>query len=249
MGDAWMPGARRVRAAADGGQMKGGAPRVVWLTLGADPRRISARSAAERLSQLGRPPHLVWNPVTGEIVQLIPVVRAACSMTALTEADAELATQAADGYAAGPLAVPPSGGAADVHAEGRLCVQVGVVGCGGRPFTAGPLDGAEQLVRWLDSWGISRIWPAGRPPAIAASQPAARSRRLWARGGHFGVSQVPCCTACGPGAIDVARLTGEVSAAVPRQRGNGAVPRPGHAGPAAVGEVDGVLDGELARVG
>src|ERR1700728_4874231 len=41
VGDAWMPAAGYVRALDDGGQMKGGAPRVVWMTLGADPQQIS----------------------------------------------------------------------------------------------------------------------------------------------------------------------------------------------------------------
>src|ERR1700685_1911905 len=60
--DAWMPGIRYVRAAADGGPLKGGAPRVVWHVLGADPQLVSARSAAQRLDQGGYPSHLVWNP-------------------------------------------------------------------------------------------------------------------------------------------------------------------------------------------
>ena len=75
-----MPGADHVRGVTDGGQMKGGAPRVVWLTLGADPQLISAHAAAERLNQLGRPCHLVWNPLTGQTVQLIPIVRAALAL-------------------------------------------------------------------------------------------------------------------------------------------------------------------------
>ena len=82
--DAWMPGIRYVRAAADGGPLKGGAPRVVWHALGADPQRVSARSAAQRLDQDGHPSHLVWNPCNGEIVQLIPIVRAACPVTSST---------------------------------------------------------------------------------------------------------------------------------------------------------------------
>jgi hypothetical protein len=75
--DAWMPGAQRLPAAADGGCLKGGAPRAVWLVLHADPITVSARDAAERLIELGRPCHLVWNPLSGEVAQLIPVVRAA----------------------------------------------------------------------------------------------------------------------------------------------------------------------------
>src|SRR5712671_6187339 len=120
-----MPGAGCVRAVADGGPMKGGAPRVVWMTLGADPRLISAHSAAQRLNQAGRPCHLVWNPVTGETVQLIPIVRAGLALGVAGDIDHEGAAGAGgDAYATGPLAAKPNEGAADVHTEGRLCVQV-----------------------------------------------------------------------------------------------------------------------------
>ena len=60
-----MPGARCIRAETDGGQLGGGAPRVVWLTLGGDPGAISVWSAAQRLNQENRPCHLVWDPLTG----------------------------------------------------------------------------------------------------------------------------------------------------------------------------------------
>ena len=76
MTDAWMPAAERLSAAADGGCLKGGAPRVVWLVLHADPMTVSARAAAEHLIELGRPSHLVWNPLSGDVAQLIPAVRA-----------------------------------------------------------------------------------------------------------------------------------------------------------------------------
>lgn len=203
-----MPGARRVRAVADGGQMKGGAPRAVWLTLGADPQLISAQSAAERLNQLGRPCHLVWNPATGQTVQLIPIVRAGLALGVAGDVEHEGPAGVAGAYPTGPLASQPNDGAADVHTEGRLCVQVGVVGFGRAPFTCGPMTGVEAILDWLGSWRIERRWPAGRPASFGHAHTAPRSRRLWARGGHFGASQVPCCLAAGPGAIDVERLTG-----------------------------------------
>jgi hypothetical protein len=76
--DAWMPGTRCIRAETDGGKLGGGAPRVVWMTLGADPCLISVWSAAQRLNQENRPCHLVWDPQTGDIAQLLPIVRAGC---------------------------------------------------------------------------------------------------------------------------------------------------------------------------
>jgi hypothetical protein len=83
-----------------------------------------------------------------------------------------------------------------------------VVGFGWQPFTSDPVAGADAILDWLDSWRIPRSWPAGRPAPFSYAHTAARSRKLWACGGHFGASQVPCCLAAGPGAIDTDRLTG-----------------------------------------
>ena len=193
MAHAWMPGARRIRAETDGGPLKGGAPRAVWLTLGTAPRTVSIQSAAQRLVGERRPCHLVWDPVTGDIVQLISILRAGCALGAPEKLDW------------GPDRVPSS--PENVNAEGRICVQIGVLGLPSEPFTSGPLVGADAIVSWLDSWGVPRRWPAGRPAGCLAAS-AERSRILWARGGHFGASQVPGCENAGPGAIDVDRLTG-----------------------------------------
>src|ERR1700720_129830 len=75
-----MPGVRRIRAETDGGQLGGGAPRVVWLTLGADPRAVSVCSAAQRLIQENRPCHLVWGLRPGELALLGPILQNGCAL-------------------------------------------------------------------------------------------------------------------------------------------------------------------------
>jgi hypothetical protein len=190
---AWMPGARRIRADSDGGPLNGGAPRAVWLTLGTAPRAVSIQSAAQRLVSERRPCHLVWDPVTGDIVQLISILRAGCALGAPERLDC------------GPDRVPAC--RLNVNTEGRVCVQIGVLAHPAEPFTGGPLVGAGAIVSWLDSWGVSHRWPAGQPFSCLARS-IERSRALWARGGHFGASQVPGCENVGPGAIDIDRLTG-----------------------------------------
>jgi hypothetical protein len=209
-----MPGAARIRAATDGGVLKGGAPRTVWQALGSDPRIVSARSAAECLDHLGRPSHLVWNPLNGEIVQLIPVVRAARSL-GWPEGVEQLRRPSRDQLraAAGLASRPPAGTLCEINAEGRLCVQICVVAFAWEPFTSGPMAGLQEILDWLDSWGMPRNWPAGRPAPFPHGHATYRNRRLWARGGHFGASQVPDWTATGPGAVDVDRLTGRRQAA------------------------------------
>ncbi len=192
MADAWMPGARRIRAQVDGGKLGGGAPRVVWLTLGADPRVISVWSAAQRLNQENRPCHLVWDPLTGDIAQLVPIVRAACALGSPEHLD----------YAPDRLPYRQP----TVNREGRLCVQIGVLGSPREPFTSYPMLGLAEILGWLDSWQIPRRWPAG-PPAPYRQTSRPRSRALWARGGHFGASQVPECENIGPGGIDIDQFT------------------------------------------
>lgn len=193
MAHAWMPGARRIRADTDGGPLNGGAPRAVWLTLGTAPCAVSSQSAAQRLVSESRPCHLVWDPVSGDIVQLVSILRAGCALGAPARLDS------------GADLVPAS--RRNVNAEGRICVQIGVLGHPAEPFTDGPLIGVSALIDWLDSWGVSRRWPAGRPDSCLVAD-TERSRIRWARGGHFGASQVPGCENTGPGAIDVDRLTG-----------------------------------------
>jgi hypothetical protein len=178
--------------------LRGGAPRVVWQALGADPRQISASSAAQRLSEDGRPPHLVWNPLSGDIVQLIPVVRAACSLGGPEGLDYPVMSPA------GPSGAAPACDPA--NRQGRLCVQVSVVAWAWEPFTDGPMHGAEALLGWLASWGVPSRWPAGRPVPFMAARSAERSRARWSMGGHFGASQVPGWDAAGPGHIEPALL-------------------------------------------
>jgi hypothetical protein len=207
-----MPGAGRIWGTTDGGPLKGGAPRAVWQTLGADPRTVSAGSAAQRLNQLGRACHLVWNPLQGDIVQVISILLAG----RLLGSPEDLSQMARPKPAAG------AGQLADVNTEGRLCVQIGVVAFAWDPFTARPMTGLQQILDWLGSWGIPGKWPAGCPAPFPHGLATCGNRRLWARGGHFGASQVPGLTAAGPGAIDIELLSGRAGEA--RQ-----LERPSHA--------------------
>ncbi|MEV5572376.1 hypothetical protein AB0L06_20215 [Spirillospora sp. NPDC052269] len=189
MADAWLPAAVRLPARQDGGALRGGAPRAVWLTSGSDPRAVSARSLAADLAKIGRPAHLVWNPLSGELVQQIPILRASLALA-----------EDGPGADSGPAR------------EGRICTQIMVVGEAREPFTGGPLTGLDPILRWLDGWGVARRWPAGPPLPTPQSYESRRERRAWARGGHFGASQVPDVVRPDPGGIDVRRLTGPETA-------------------------------------
>jgi hypothetical protein len=219
-----MSGAGRIRGTTDGGPLNGGAPRVVWQTLGADPRSVSAATAAGHLNELARACHLVWNPLQGETVQMIPILRAGRL----------LGQDATDEVAV-------------ASAEGRLCVQICVVAFARDPFTALPLSGLRPILDWLDSWGISRSWPAGAPAAYPDALRSCADRRLWARGGHFGASQVPGLTAAGPGAVDIERLTGR-QAEAPRAESQ-VISEQAQGLDVYFGRDDAAVAGALSRVG
>ncbi len=196
--DAWLPPAARMPAKHDGGFLRGGAPRIVWFTSETDPRVVSARSVAQDLVSADEPAHLAWNPIDGDLVQMIAATRSACLLPGV------------------------------VGTEGRVCLQIIVVGYAAEPFTAGPLKGLATLLSWLDSWGVARRWPAGPPLPAPHSFVGPRNRRAWARGGHFGCSQVPEAVGLpGPGAIDIRKITGPETpvADLPRPRPTGR-PRP-----------------------
>jgi hypothetical protein len=186
------------------------------------------QSAATRLITEGRPCHLIWDPVTGEMAQIISILRAGCALGNV-ERLAQVSCPPPAGKASYSAAHPGVGtpgwavpartapasvrGAATTNAntEGRVCVQIGVLGHPADPFTGGPLDGIPAIMNWLDSWGVARHWPAGQPaPQPARHQDPAfhYSRALWALGGHFGASQVPGCVGQGPGGIDTSLITG-----------------------------------------
>ncbi|QVQ53743.1 hypothetical protein J4H86_08505 [Spiractinospora alimapuensis] len=85
--------------------------------------------------------------------------------------------------------------------------MIQVVGFSLDPFTEGELNGLRQVLAWLDSWGIPRRWPAGQPEP-SAPHLAELDERLWAQGGHFGLSQVPGSQSGMPGKISPERLLG-----------------------------------------
>ncbi len=240
MTDAWMPGAERVLAAADGGCLKGGIPRAVWLVLPGDPVRTTARESAESLARLGRPCHLVWNPLSGDVAQLIPLTRAARALGWPSDSPRLACSPPGE-----PLAPAARDGLPGVNNEGRVCAQIGVIGQPGALFSNGSATRLHEIVKWLDSWRVPHGGPACRPPQAPAAR-APRSRRDWARGGHFHASQVPGCPCARPMAIDSGRPTGaqrQRPAGWPAAAAPGGMPSGGGGTPAAPGTPGGPFRG------
>ncbi|WP_150242294.1 hypothetical protein [Nocardiopsis quinghaiensis] len=183
MAEAWMPGAERL----DGGAVRTppgiGAPRAVWTVTESDPGAWSAREEARRMVDEERTAHLVWNPLTGEVVQTLAATRRS-----------RVALGSTHQY----------GLHLDHGHEGRVCLVVAAIASREAPFTDGPMLGLAPILAWTDSWGVARTWHAGPPGREGVK--AGEAARQWARGGHFGHDQVPGSCAKGPGRLDTARL-------------------------------------------
>lgn len=166
MVDAWMPGAERLSAETDGGKMHGGAPRVVWLTTECDPWAISARSAAQDLARRGWVSHLVWNPVTGEIVQLIPATRAGVGFVHGHNGRTCIQIRVL-GFARHPFTDGPAYGLAAIVA---WLDQWGVERrwCGGPPGK----QRSEQAASWRD-WSCGGHFGASQVPDSPEAGPGA----------------------------------------------------------------------------
>ncbi len=186
MAKAWMPGAERI----DGGTRRTavgiGAPRAVWTVTGTDPSLWSAREEALRMAQEGRAPHLVWNPLTGTVAQVLAATRRSGIV---------------------PGHAGQYGWSPDHGDEGRVCLVVAVVSTEKEPFTDGPLVGLAPILDWLGSWGVPERWPAGPPGVWGEQRPSSEeAARVWSCGGHFGHDQVPHSLATAPGTVDPERV-------------------------------------------
>lgn len=183
----WCPGAQRDYVANDNG----------GLMLGGPSRAVwhttEGSTIAGALSVYrgkGFWPHITWDPRDGQIQQHLPADVAARALR--------------------PGSVP-------TNRLGVVCIQIEVVARAEVPFTSRLMHRFPELLAWLDSLGIPRTWPAGRPlaygpderrpgvvPAAYGENNGTRSARIWCRhGGHFGHSQIPGNHHWDPGAVDI----------------------------------------------
>lgn len=179
----WLPGATIVTAHQDAGSMVGGPAKVVWHTTENDPNKTSAVNVARYLNNVGSQVHLVWNPVTGEIVQMIPANRGGRGLKNLA-------------------------GGVETNRGGSTVFQIEVVAYAKSPWTVGPCNGLANIVAFLRQLGVPDAWPAGDLKPYPASFGGIRSAALWGRAGHFGHSQVPENDHGDPGDLDQSHITG-----------------------------------------
>ena len=132
MTNLYLPGAKIVPG-RDGGTMLGGPAKVVWHTTENDPAKTSATNVAKYLVGSGNTVHLVWNPVSGETVAMLP---------------ANVAGRGLENHAGG----------VETNRAGRVVIQIEVVGRASQPFTSGPCNGLPKILAWVASLGGPPVW-------------------------------------------------------------------------------------------
>ncbi|MEU8682971.1 peptidoglycan-binding protein [Streptomyces sp. NPDC048611] len=190
-GPAYISGAVRIGDQSIGGAMDHpeSGPRFTWHTTESPAGGSYLTSIGAYLVRVGAEPQVIYDPVTDEIAQFGPLNQSGRALR--------------------------NDGARRTNREGKVNIQVEVLGRAASPWTNG-FDSAKKpnfrkLLAAGRDWGIPDTWPAGKPPAYPSGS-SSRSRSIWqTKAGHYGHSQVPGNDHGDPGAIDTAKVPGKAS--------------------------------------
>lgn len=186
-----------------GGQAIGGAmdhpesgPRVTWHTTESPAGAPYFYSVAAYLIRAGAEPQVIYDPESDLLGQFGPLHLSARALR--------------------------NDSARRTNREGKVNIQVEVLGRASKPWTSG-FDPAKKpnyrsLIAAARAWGVPDTWPAGKPAGSASA--AKRPRSTWqTKGGHYAHSQVPGNDHWDPGAIDTAKVPGRLTST--QDSGNG----------------------------
>ncbi len=193
-GPAYIAGAVRFGAQRIGGAMDTSSPpRVVWHTTESPAGSSYFYSVATFLIRVGAEPQVIYDPVSDLLGQFGPLTSSGRALR--------------------------NDGTRRTNREGKVCIQVEVLGRARSPWTDGFDPAAKPNFRKLlaaaRAHGVPDTWPAGSPAATAAAA-TRRDRTTWqTRGGHYGHSQVPGNDHWDPGGIDTGIVPGKPDAPGP----------------------------------
>ncbi|WP_435058530.1 peptidoglycan-binding protein [Streptomyces sp. bgisy060] len=187
-GTVWISGAIRLGDGRIGGAMDtpGNPPRFVHHTTESPAGGRYLESVGSYLIRVSAEPQLIYCPVTDRVGQFGPLHQSARALR--------------------------NDGTRRTNREGRVCIQVEVLGHAAQPWTTdwdpAKKPGWQKILAAARSWGVPDNWPAGPPPKYPGGY-SARSRTVWqSKGGHFGHVHVPGNDHGDPGAIDAKRVLG-----------------------------------------
>lgn len=190
-GPSYVTGAVKFGDQSIGGAMDypGNPPRVVWHTTESPSGAGYFTSVAAYLIRVASEPQVIYDPASDKIGQFGPLTQSARALQ--------------------------NDGSRRTNREGRVCIQVEVLGKAASPWTKGFDPSAKpnfkKLLSAARAHGVPDAWPAGKPLATAtAVAKATRDRATWqSKGGHFSHGQVPGNSHWDPGAIDTAIVPGK----------------------------------------
>jgi hypothetical protein len=192
-GPAYITGVTRFGGQSIGGAMDtpGNPPRTTWHTTESPAGASYFTSIALYLIRVGAEPQVIYDPVSDKLGQFGPLTQSGRALQ--------------------------NDGARRTNREGKVNIQVEVLGRAAAPWTKGfdpdKKPNFRKLLAAMRAHGIPDVWPAGKPAATAAAvAKAGRSRTTWqGKGGHFSHGQVPGNSHWDPGAIDTTIVPGKAS--------------------------------------
>lgn len=192
-GPAYISGVTRFGGQAIGGAMDtpGNPPRATWHTTESPAGASYFTSIAAYLIRVGAEPQVIYDPVSDKLGQFGPLTKSGRALR--------------------------NDGSRRTNREGKVNIQVEVLGRASQPWTKGfdpdKKPNYRKLIAAMRAHGIPDTWPAGKPLGTAAAvAKAGRSRSTWqGKGGHFSHGQVPGNDHWDPGAIDTSIVPGKSS--------------------------------------
>ena len=190
-GPAYISGVVRFGDQSIGGAMDTphNPPRVVEHTTESPSGKAYFYSVAAYLIRVGAEPQVIYDPDSDLLGQFGPLTQSGRALR--------------------------NDGARRTNREGKVCIQVEVVGRASRPWTNGFDKAKKPNYRRFEAacraHGVPDAWPAGKPPATgAAAAKGSRSRTTWqTKGGYYAHAQVPGNDHWDPGAIDTSIVPGK----------------------------------------
>ncbi|MFH8294956.1 peptidoglycan-binding protein LysM [Streptomyces sp. NPDC018059] len=185
-GIVWIPGAIRLGDGSIGGAMDTprNPPRVTHHSTESPAGGRYLESVGSYLIRVGAEPQLIYCPLTDRVGQFGPLHHSGRALR--------------------------NDGARRTNREGRVNIQIEVLGYAKKPWTTGwdpaKKPGWQKILAAARSWGVPDVFPAG-PPAKYPGPGKSRSRSIWqSRGGHFSHGDVPGNDHGDPGAISTTKV-------------------------------------------
>lgn len=203
-GPAYIDGVVRFGDQSIGGAMDtpGNPPRVVQHTTESSSGKSYFYSVAAYLIRVGAEPQVIYDPTSDLLGQFGPLTQSGRALR--------------------------NDGSRRTNREGKVCIQIEVLGRAASPWTKGFDKAKKPNYRKFEAacraHGVPDVWPAGNPPATAAAAAkGSRSRATWqTKGGTYAHGQVPGQDHWDPGAIDTSIVPGKPSSTPAPGTGGGA---------------------------